>query len=146
MGQFPHVYTTNVKGTNEVILHLSSDKLPEIEVSPPPEFGGPEGFWNPEALFSATVSTCFILTFKAVSRAMKLNWIEINVDADAFLDKIDSQLSFTRVDIFVTLKISESGNEQAYLKAMEKAEESCLITNSIKAKVNLNPQIIIANV
>lgn len=143
MADFPHVYTTNVKGSSEVILDLTAVNLPLISVTPPKEFGGPEGYWSPEAFFSAAISSCFILTFKAIARGKKLSWKTINVDADAYLDKIENTLSFTRVDIFVTLTIpaTEMGNEDVYLKALHRAEETCLITNSIKASVRLHPKI-----
>ena len=80
MKEFPHVYTTNAQGNNDVILSLSAEKLPSFKVSPPEEFGGPEGYWSPETFFSASVSTCFILTFKAIAKAKKLNWDSINVE------------------------------------------------------------------
>ncbi len=143
MAAFPHVYTTNAQGTNDVILNLTADNLPSIQVTPPKEFAGPDGYWSPEAFFSAAISTCFILTFKAISRGKKLTWENINVEVDAFLDKVETTLSFTRVDIFVTLSIpaTEAGKEDLYLKALQRAEETCLITNSIKASVQLHPKI-----
>lgn len=143
MADFPHIYTTNVRGNNDIILNLSAEKLPELQVSPPTEFGGPEGYWNPEAFFSASISTCFILTFKAIARGKKLNWNTINVDADAYLDKTESKLSFNRVEIFATLTVpsSETGKEESYLKALQRAEETCLITNSINASIELHSKI-----
>lgn len=143
MSDFPHIYTTNAQGTNEVTLKLSAEQLPELLVTPPKEFGGPEGYWNPEAFFSAAISTCFILTFKSIARSKKLSWNKINVDADAYLDKADGKLSFNKVDLFVTLEIpsSEKGNEETFLKTLEMAEGNCLITNSIKARIALFPKI-----
>lgn len=141
MSDFPHIYTTTTQGTTATVLHLKSESLPDLEVAPPTQFGGPEGYWNPEAFFSAAVSSCFILTFKSVARAMKLEWSEIKVDADAYLDKQDSKLSFTKVDIFVTLQVPAGTSSDSYLKALKKAEESCLITNSITAVVHLHPVI-----
>lgn len=141
MADFPHIYTTNAHGTNDPILKLTSENLPELQISPPTNFGGPEGYWNPEAFFSAAVSTCFILTFKSVARAMKLQWTDINVDADAYLDKQDSKLSFSKIDIFVTLIVPAGQSHDNYHKALVKAESSCLITNSIKAEVKLHPVI-----
>jgi len=143
MNAFPHVYTTNVQGTNDPILGLSAEKLPPLQISAPIEFDGPQGYWSPEAFFSASVSTCFILTFKAIARGKKLSWDSINVDADAYLDKSENKLKFTRVDVFVTLTIppSEAGKEEIYLNALRKAEETCLITNSISATVQLNPKV-----
>lgn len=143
MADFPHIYTTNAQGTNEVILDLTAENLPPMQVSPPKEFGGPEGYWNPEAFFSAAISTCFILTYKAIARGKKLTWTKINVDVDAYLDKVENTLSFNRVDIFVTLTVprTETGKEDIYLKALHKAEETCLITNSIKGTIQLHPKI-----
>ena len=143
MSDFPHIYTTTAQATNEVLLALSADKLHTLDVSPPKEFGGPAGYWNPEALFSAAISSCFILTFKSIARAKKLTWSKINVDADAYLDKEQNQLSFKRVDIFVTLTIAASlaAELNTYQQALERAEASCLITNSIKSEVHLYPKI-----
>lgn len=142
MKDFPHIYTSTAKGTDDVKLKLDVEKLPSLEVTPPEEFGGPAGFWNPEAFFSASVSTCFILTFKSITRAMKLPWQEITVDADAYLDKTGGKLSFTKVDIFVTLKIDDPSLEEKFMGALKKAEENCLITNSIKSETCLQARII----
>ncbi len=141
MADFPHIYTTTAQGTTATVLNLKSENLPDLEVSPPTQFGGPEGYWNPEAFFSAAVSTCFILTFKSVARAMKLEWSEIKVDADAYLDKQGSKMSFTKVDIFVTLRVPSGESPDPYLTALKKAEENCLITNSIKSDIHLHPVI-----
>ena len=141
MSDFPHIYTTTAQGTTETVLNLKSEKLPDLEVAPPTQFGGPEGYWNPEAFFSAAVSSCFILTYKSYARAMKLEWLEIKVDADAYLDKQDSKMSFTKVDIFVSLRVPAGSSPDPYLKALKKAEENCLITNSITAEIHLHPVI-----
>lgn len=141
MNAFPHVYTTTAQGASENFLDLSSEGLPSMLVSPPPQFGGPEGYWNPEAFFSAAISTCYILTFRSITRIMKLYWININVDVDAYLDKKDSKLSFDKVEIFVTLTLPEGQESAPALKALEKAKENCLITNSINSQIVLNLKI-----
>lgn len=141
MSDFPHIYTTTAQGTTQTVLHLKSENLPDLEVAPPTQFGGPEGYWNPEAFFSAAVSSCFILTYKSIARMMKLEWLEIQVDADAYLDKQDSKMSFTKVDVFVTLRVTAGTSTHPYLKALKKAEENCLITNSITAAIHLHPVI-----
>lgn len=142
MNEFPHVYTTTAEGTQEMVLKLKCEPLPVTDVTPPPQFGGPEGTWNPEIFFSAAISTCYILTFKAVARAMKLDWSNINVDSDAYLDKVDGKMRFTKVDIFVTINIPSGAHEESYMKALQKAKENCLITNSINSEISLSPTII----
>jgi len=142
MNEFPHVYTSSAAGVaTGPVLKLTSPELPEISVSAPVQFGGPSGFWNPEAFFSAAVSSCFILTFNAVARAMKLEWVELDVDVKAYLDKVDGKLSFTKVEIFPHLRVPAGVEQENYLKALHKAEQTCLITNSINAKISMMPTI-----
>lgn len=141
MSQFPHVYTTTAKGTNDTVLKLSSESLPPLDVSPPPQFGGPKGYWNPEAFFSAAISSCFILTFKSVTGFMKLAWEEIEVDVDAYLDKTGSKLSFTKVEIFVSLMLKSAEDEEKARKALEKSKDNCLVTNSINSQIHLSVKI-----
>lgn len=144
MATFPHVYTTNAKGNSEeTVLKLSSEKLPTLDISSPPEFNGPEGYWSPETFFSGAIASCFILTFKAVARGMKITWKDLNVDVDASLDKVEGKLFFNRVDIFVTLTVSDKDiPEETYVKALTKAETACLVSQSIKAEVHLHPKIV----
>jgi len=141
MTAFPHVYTTTTDGSSAQVLKLNCEGIPDTEVAAPPQFGGPAGYWSPEIFFSAAVSSCFILTFKAVARAMKLEWQTITVDADAYLDKESGGMRFTKVDIFVTLRVSTSDLQNEGLKALQKAKESCLITRSLNSEIVLHPMV-----
>lgn len=146
MDTFPHVYTSTSRGGPTDLLDLNCEGLTTTSVAAPPQFGGPSGHWSPEIFFSSAVSTCFILTFRAVSRAMKLEWEKILVDADAYLDKDSSgKLRFTKVEIFVTLTIYSPEKKEVALKALQKAEENCLINNSLNSQIELHPTIEIKN-
>lgn len=143
MSSFPHIYTTTAEGSSDDYLTLSVEGLPSMVVSSPPEFGGPKGYWNPEAFFSAAISTCFILTYKFVAKKMKLAWNNILVDVDAYLDNTEGKLSFTKAKIFVTLVVAEGVEEETAIKALHKAKETCLITNSITSEIDLEAKITI---
>jgi hypothetical protein len=52
---------------------------------------------------------------------MKLEWIEIKVDANAYLDKQDSKMSLTKVDIVVSLIIPFGANFDPYQKLKKTA-------------------------
>ena len=54
----------------------SSDGLPEVVVTPPPEFGGPAHQWSPEHLFAASVASCFLTTFLAIARQLEARGLE----------------------------------------------------------------------
>ena len=113
-------------------------------VSPPPQFGGPDqGNWTPEDMFCAAISSCFILTFKSYTKIKKLDWRHISVIAEAYLDKTDKTLSFTKVIIKPTLEVCCEGNVDPYLEALHKAEEQCLVTNSIKSDIEFIPKVLL---
>ena len=92
-------------------------------------------------MFVATVADCFLMTFKAVSTLSKLDWVSLDCKADGVLDREDSKLQFTEITLHAILRIKEGGNEERALRIMHKAEENCLVTNSIKTKVNLNAKV-----
>jgi peroxiredoxin-like protein len=138
----PHSYKVNATAIHNGSYKVSGDGLHEIETAPPKNFGGPGNIWSPEDLFVATVADCFLMTFKAVSHLSKLDWISIDVNAEGTLDKIDSKLQFTEAVLNATLKIQEGGNKERALRIMHKAEQNCLVTNSLKTNVVLNAQVI----
>ncbi len=136
------IYQTQaINQQSDKVLKLSVKGLSDISVSPPPEFGGPEGYLTPEDLFSASISTCFILTFKAISRAKKLDWKSIDVKVEAKLEKSQQGLKFTTVDIFPVLTICCKENVDPYLELLAKAKDSCLVTKSMNCDFSVHPKI-----
>ena len=138
------IYKTVAKGISESIeLDVSSLKKPNISVTPPPEFKGPEDKWSPEDLFSASISSCYLLTFKALARAKKLEWREIEVSVDARLEKSGKGLKFTKVDIHPRLTICCQTNVDNYLEVLEKAKTHCLVTSSMNCDFSVIPKVIV---
>lgn len=137
----PHSYKVNANAVKDGRYKVSAENLHEIETAPPENFGGPGNIWSPEDLFVATVANCFLMTFKAVSTLSKLDWLSLDVDAEGILDKVDSKMQFTEVVLNTTLKIQEGGNSERAIRIMEKAEQNCLVTNSIKTKVRVNAKV-----
>lgn len=144
MDKFPHEYITRASAKSDSLISLSSENMPQTTIAgPPPQFGGDKGHWSPEDLFCASISSCFILTFKSYCSIKKLNWEKLDVEAHAFLDKSDRKLSFNKVVISAKLEVCCEGNADPFLEALHKAKEQCLITNSIKSEVEFHPKLII---
>lgn len=145
MDAFPHIYTSLSEAHTDGLLSVSSLNHSEIEMmAPPPQFGGPnDGHWTPEDMFCASISSCFILTFKSYTLLKKLEWRKISVTVEAYLDKVDKKLSFTKVVIKPTLEVCCEGNVDPYLEALKKSEEQCLVTNSINSKIEFIPKILL---
>jgi organic hydroperoxide reductase OsmC/OhrA len=141
MHTYPHNYKSSSSSTMDSLLKTSVPGLNEIDVTKPVEFDGPKGHWSPEALFSASISSCFILTFKNYSRFKKLNWSSINVEVEAFLDKTTDGLKFNLVKIYPTLEVCCAADADQYIKALFAAKEQCLITKSINCEIELFPKV-----
>lgn len=136
------VYITKTTGRPEKIeLETMSAGKEELKITPPPEFKGPDGFWTPEDLFCASISSCYILTFKSFSEFKKMDWVSIEVEAKAHLEKTDNGLRFTKVEIYPKLTICCKDNVDPYLKLLEKSKDHCLVTNSMNCDFELFPKI-----
>lgn len=137
----PHRYAARASGTPAGSVGVVSDGLPVIDTQPPPEFGGPEGYWSPETLLLASVADCFILSFRAVARASRLEWLDLDVDVRAVLDRVDGVTRFTGFTIAPRLGIPPTTQESTALAVLDKAKRACLVTNSLTAPCELVPLV-----
>jgi len=143
MKALPHLYNVTASSSASGPLNVSSKGLTNIEVAPPADFGGPGDLWSPETIFMSALSSCYLLSFKAVSRASKLDWISIKCESIGTLDRIDGNNLFTEVVNHVALEINADISQEKALKLLEKAEHICLISNSVNAKMSLKCEIIV---
>ena len=141
-----HNYDVNLDWEEERKGRLSSkDLFNTIEVATPPEFpGGIEGVWSPEHLFIASVSSCFMTTFTAIAEYSKLTFDEFKVPATGLMSNESGKFAITEIVLSPTLVIQEENKKDKALRILQKAEEACLITRSIKTEVKLKPTIAIA--
>lgn len=141
MHAFPHRYTVNALAAPAGVVTVRSTELEDIQSTAPVEFDGPPGNWSPETLFVASIADCFVLSFRAISRASKLEWIEIDCAAEGALDRTADGLAFTGIDLQVSLRIPAGGDAARAERLLEKAEKSCLVSNSIKPPVHLSARV-----
>ena len=144
MQNLPHNYVVSSRVSARENIELSSPGLAALDAAPPAEFGGPGDLWSPETLLAASVASCFILTFRAVARASKLEWTELVCDVDAVLDRVDRVTRFTEIRERVVLDVPAGTDEAKALRLLEKAEQACLVTNSLSAEVKLEAKVRVA--
>jgi len=139
-----HSYNVSLKWEEGRKGVMHSPELPtKIEVATPPEFDkGIPGIWSPEHLFTASVLSCFMTTFLAIAEYSKLEFISFDCDAEGVLDKVDSKFLMTEVTLKARLVIDDASKKERAERILEKSEAACLISNSIKTKVNLIAEII----
>jgi organic hydroperoxide reductase OsmC/OhrA len=141
----PHYYKVSADADIDGAVVVSTQGVPGLETAGPVEFGGPGDVWSPEALLVAAVADCFVLTFRAMARASKLDWMALSCKASGTLDKVEKVTQFTSFDLNAELTIPAGTDESKARRLMERAERHCLITNSLKAGSNLVASVQIAD-
>ena len=143
--QDKYYYSTDVEWTGARHGSLKSDLLPTLEVDAPPEFKGSERAWTPEHLFVGAVNSCFMTTFLAIAENSKLDFVRFNAAAEGKLEKAGQGFSITQIVLRPKLTLKDSGDASRAARILEKAEKHCLISNSVKTEIHLEPEIDVIN-
>lgn len=121
---------------------VSSDKKLDIELSTPRELGGAGGEGtNPEQLFAAGYSACFIgaLKFVAAQQNIKLSE-ELSVTADVGIGENTEGIGFA---ISVDLHVSLPGHgKEATEQLIEAAHKVCPYSNATRGNIIVNTRIV----
>ena len=125
------MYSVKVAGKPESNLTVYAENLPTLEVAPPLQFDGPGDQWSPEDLLMASVANCFVLSFRAIARAYKVEWSSIECVSEGTLDRVDGKTLFTHILTKVKLNIPQNQSIETAEKTLNKAEDTCLISNSL---------------
>ena len=142
MHPFPHRYTVNAAIRPDGDVPLSTEGVRIIESSSPKEFDGPGNQWSPEGLLTAAVADCFALNFRAIARASKYPWHSLEVRTEGTLDRIEGLLRFTRFNTHARLQLAPGADAARGRMLLEKAESSCLVSNSLNAERHLTTEVV----
>lgn len=143
MQDLPHHYNVSADAEAEGNIILKADNMPQLISAPPAEFGGPGDQWSPEHLLVAAVADCFILTFRAMARASKLEWNNLESSAEGLLERVERVTCFTSFTVKAALTVPAGTDTDKARRLLEKAEAACLITNSLTAESHLVAEIIV---
>ena len=144
MHPYPHLYIAAARGRHEGSIALTSADLPEIPTAAPPEFDGPGGVWSPETLLCASIADCFVLSFRAIARASKLDWSELTCRVEGTLERIDGVSQFTKFTTFANLVVPAESAAETARRLLEKAERVCLVSNSLRSARTLVADVVTA--
>lgn len=144
MQPLPHNYSVTVTGQPDGHLGAVGDNLPHLAVEPPPQFGGAGDQWSPEELLMASVSTCLVLSFRAIARASGLEWTRIDCVTEGKLDKVDRSVKFTDMVTRVELTVTSDASVEAATEQLHKAERTCFVSNSLAIRPRFECRVDIA--
>ncbi|MEZ5498331.1 MAG: OsmC family protein [Steroidobacteraceae bacterium] len=141
MHPFPHHYHASATAKAAGEVKLSGPGLPALASDGPAEFGGPGNLWSPETLLTAALADCFVLSLRAVAAASKFEWLAVSCEVTGKLDRIDKVSQFTEFSIRARLTIPAGADAERARRLLEKSEQICLISNSLKAERHLQIEI-----
>ncbi len=138
-----HFYEVNLNWQQGRKGSMSSPILNEnIEVATPPEFAnGIAGVWSPEHLLVAAVNSCLMTTFLAIAENSKLSFKDFRCNANGKLEKSDGKYMITEITLLPVITISDELETEKAEHILQKAEAACLISNSVKSKITMHPEI-----
>lgn len=138
-----YIYDVNLTWNEGRIGTLSSPVLHHsVDVATPPEFDkGVEGVWSPEHLFISAVSSCLMTTFLAMADFSKLEFHSFSCAATGSLGKIDGKFAVDKITLKPKVLIKDEKDREKTDRLLHKAEASCLISNSVKTEITMEPTI-----
>lgn len=142
MQDFPHHYKVTSRSDDASDVTLSAEGPGDLHAAPPIEFDGPGDKWSPESLLVAAVTSCFILSFKAIARASRFEWLALECEVNGILDKQERLVSFTEFQIKAVLRVTAGVSTDKAERLLNKAEQTCMISNSLTAQTHLLVEII----
>lgn len=140
-----HYYQVKVQWKQDRLGIASSDVLPTtIEVATPPEFAkGIAGIWSPEHFLVAAANSCLMTTFLAIAENSKLDFISFESNGIGILDKQDGKFMIVEIILHPTVVVANQEFVEKAIKLLEKSEAACLISNSLKSKIVLQPKVVV---
>jgi organic hydroperoxide reductase OsmC/OhrA len=142
MKPLPHTYEARLLGGPSGHATLSVSGAPDLRAAPPLEYGGPGDAWSPEHLLLAAVEACFLFTFRAVARASRVEFTALDLSGEGTLDRVDGVTRFTEIVLRPRVTLGPGADRARALRAIEKAEKTCLISASLSTPVRLEPEVV----
>lgn len=140
MKPLPHRYQARIAGGPAGYASVRAPGLPDLAVAPPLEFDGPGDAWSPEQLLLAAVESCFLLTFRAVAAASRIEFTSLSVEAEGTVDRNADGMRFTEIVLRPRIMTPPGVDPIRVRRALEKAERACLVSRSLATPVSLEPE------
>ena len=116
---------------------------PPLPTSTDPSFGGDGGCWNPEDLYGAALSTCFMYTFLALARKVRIDVRRYEDQVDLELVTEDKRTRIQRATLSPTIQLAPGSSANKARAMFEKSHKYCVIANSSAVEIILAPVFVV---
>ena len=91
-----------------------------------------------------SLNTCLMLTFLALAGAKKLVPAGYESEAEGLLENVEGKYRITEVAVRPRVTLNGTAELERAREIMESVEAQCFISNSIKSKVSLAAELVVA--
>jgi organic hydroperoxide reductase OsmC/OhrA len=112
-----------------------------IHFTAPVELGGVEGRWTPEDLLLGALAGCFTTTFHTLASYGKLEYRDLEVEAEATTQKADTGYKFGGISLRVRLTIPRGDRRDQAISLLEKSRTLCLVSRALAVAPNFDLRV-----
>ncbi len=122
----------------------SDDGLLDVKLLIPKEMGGPGGGVNPEQLFAAGYSACFLGAMKFVAGLEKIGIpVDTKIEGSVGIGPFGTGTTPEGFNIAVELKISVPGMDKGAVQALvEKTHKVCPYSNATRGNIDVTLTVV----
>ncbi len=135
------VFRNTVKWDEGKKATLSNQNNPEIEISTPPEFNGPQGYWSPEELFLASINSCIMTTFLYFVEKFSASFLTYDSKIEGEVNLRGGRLLFTSITVRPEIRVPDETQAQRIAELVAKSEKYCLVSCSVETEIKVLPEI-----
>ena len=130
-------YETNTQWKPGIRIRLGSPGLQTLQIEPPTDFGGAEGYWTPEHLLTGAVESCLLLTLRHFMNQEKLDLVEYRSQAHATMDRTPDGLRMQEIQITMVADVRDETEAATFRACVEKTEKACPVSNAVNVPVRV---------
>jgi len=136
-----YTYKNSTEWLGEHRGHIKMENGVSLDFSAPPSMHGIADVLTPEDSFMAAVNTCYFMMFIWACERFKINLISVKIEAiGKVLENIDKTSIFSEILLKVKITAKDTTDERIK-SALKSARKYSLVAESIKADLNIEPEI-----
>ncbi|MCX7014494.1 MAG: OsmC family protein [Candidatus Sumerlaeota bacterium] len=146
MSDPPILFTTSVEWTQSHEGVIRSPRKTDVAATCPPPFW-PQGdtrLWSPEEFFVGAVELCLMMTFLYFADRGEFRFLSYKSRAEGHIHYIEGKARFTKILIYPRIEVADQRATQKAKRLLHGAERNCLVSNSVKCDIVIEPEIVVA--
>lgn len=92
----------------------------------------------------ASLNVCVMSTFLAFAERAGVTFVSYESDGEGRVELVDGKLQVASVALTPRVTVKSSGDVDKAKELLTKAESNCLISNSVKTQISIQPTITVA--